>query len=108
MSIARPTVLLLAMTLLVGCDPQPGPYLSCGDVSTVLCEAAHAEALEHGLFLDPGEEPVAALVLPTEARICDGVFEPRFDVIFELRGRTAPITVTVAEARDGSLIVCTY
>ena len=93
--------------LLVGCA-VPGPYLSCEDVPAAVCEAAHEEAVTSGLFLEDGEEVTAALVRPTEVRLCNGgENDPIADVSFTLAGRSAPLVVSVGRTVGGGLVVCT-
>ena len=94
--------------MLVGCGQLPGPYLTCEDVPTAECEAAHDEAVTNGLFLDDSEQVLGAVVRPTEYRLCDFANDPLFDVSFRLRDRSEPLVVTVGETAAGSLAVCTY
>lgn len=100
--------LVIWAAMLVGCAPAPGPYLSCEDVPTADCEAAHEEARTHGLFLNDGDRVIAALVRPAEARFCNGGDDPFADVSFTLAGRSAPLVVSVGRTAAGSLVVCTY
>jgi len=104
------TLIAAAITaaLLVGCGQLPGPNLTCEDVPTGECEAAHEQAVTNGLFLNSGEQVLAALVRPTEYRFCDGSAEPLFDVSFQLKGRSEPLVVTVGKTDAASLVVCTY
>ena len=104
------TLLAAAITaaLLARCEQHPGPYLTCEDVPSAECEAAHDEAVANGLFLDDSEQPVAALVRPTRYRFCDGSAEPLFDVIFQLQNRSELLVVTAGETGAGALVVCTY
>ena len=104
----RLTVAAASAVLLVGCAPRPGPYLSCEDVPTPECEAAHDEAVTNGLFLEGDEQVTAALVRPSELRFCDGVSDPYVDVTFTLAGRSAPLVVPVGRSEAGALVVCTY
>jgi hypothetical protein len=99
---------VITAALLVGCAPRPGPYLSCEDVPTAACEAAHEEAVTNGLSHEGGEQVIAALVRPTEYRFCNGSDDPLFDVSFELQGRSTPLVVSVGRTPAGSLVVCTY
>jgi hypothetical protein len=102
------TAAAVLAVVLVGCAPRPGPYLSCEDVPTADCAAAHEAARSNGLFLRDGEQVTAALVRPTEFRFCNGGDEPYLDVAFTLAGRRSPIVVSVARAESGALSVCTY
>ena len=104
------TLIAAAMiaALLLGCGQRPSPYLSCENVPTAVCEAAHEEAVTHGLFLESSEQVLAALVRHTEYRFCDGSAEPLFDVSFQLRGRSEPLVVTVGRTDAANLVVCTY
>lgn len=104
----RPTGVVISAVLLVGCA-VPGPYLSCEDVPAAVCEAAHEEAVTNGLFLEDGEEVTAALVRPTEVRLCNGgETDPIAYVSFTLAGRSAPLVVSVGRTVGGGLVVCTY
>lgn len=98
---------MISAAALVGCA-VPGPYLTCGDVSAVECEAAHEEAVTNGLFLDDGEEVTAALVQPSESTFCNDGNEPFVDVTFTLTWRSAPLVVSVGTSEAGALVVCTY
>lgn len=97
----------ITAVLLVGCG-LPGPYLTCEDVPTAECEAAHEEAVTNGLFLDDGDQVLGAVVRPTEHRFCDESNDPLFDVTFRLKDRSEPLVVTVGETNAGGLTVCTY
>lgn len=97
----------ISATVLIGCA-RPGPYLTCGDVSTAECEAAHEEAVTNGLFLDDGEEVTAALVQPSESTFCNDGDNPFVDVSFTLAGRSTPLVVSVGRTDVGALVVCTY
>ncbi len=98
----------LTVALLPGCGLLPGPPLTCEGVPRAECEAAHREAVSHGLFLDDHEQVITAVVRPTEYRLCTQDDDPLFDVSFQLRGRSEPVVVTVGEAAGGRLSVCTY
>jgi hypothetical protein len=101
-------MMLILAALLSGCGALPGPYLTCEDVPEAACRAAHDEAVTNGLFLDDGEQIVAAHVRPTESRICPGLDEALYDVSFDLRGRSQPLVVTIGTRDAGGLGVCTY
>lgn len=98
----------ITAALLVGCGQRPGPYLTCQDVPTAECEAAHEEAVTNGLFLGDSQQVLGALVRPTEYRLCPGIDELLYDVSFQLEGRGAPTVVSVGKTLAGSLAVCTY
>ena len=103
----RLVAVAISAAVLAGCA-VPGPHLTCGDVSTAECEAAHEEAVTNGLFLEDGEQVTAALVQPTESRFCNGGDEPFVDVSFTLAGRSTPLVVSVGRTDVGALVVCTY
>jgi hypothetical protein len=103
----RTIAVAVAAALLVACA-VPGPYLTCGDVSTAECEAAHEEAVTNGLFLDDAEEVTAALVQPSESTFCNDGDDPFVDVSFTLAGRSRPLVVSVGRTAEGGLVVCTY
>lgn len=103
----RLIAVVVAAAALGGCA-GPGPYLSCEDVPATECEAAHHEAVAHGLWLEDGEEVTAALVRPTEVQFCNGADDPFVDVSFTLAGRSAPLIVSVGRGAGGGLVVCTY
>lgn len=106
---AMKTLITTAITaaFLVGCGQLPGPGLTCEDVATAECEAAHAEAVTNGLFLDDSEQVLGAVVRPTEYRLCPGIDELLYDVSFELEGNSRPLVVSVGKIA-GELAVCTY
>jgi hypothetical protein len=98
----------ISVAVLGGCAEGPAPYLSCEDMPTADCEAAHEEALTNGLFLDGSEQVTAALVRPAQYRFCNSSAEPFADVSFTLAARSTPLVVSVGRTDSGSLVVCTY
>ena len=98
----------ITAALLVGCGQLPAPSVTCEDVPTTECQAAHQVAVTNGLFLEGGAQVLAATVRRTEYRFCNQDDEPLFDVSFQLRERSGPLVVSVGRAIAGSLVVCTY
>jgi hypothetical protein len=101
-------IAVLAAAMLAGCTLLPRPDLACEGVPAAVCEAAYEEAVSHGLFLNDTEEVVHAVVRPTRASTCNQGDEPILDVSFDIKGRSEPVTVTIAQSRVGRPVVCTY
>lgn len=98
----------ISIVLLTGCELLPAPALACEGVSGADCRTAHELAVREGLFLDDEAQIVSAVVRPTKFVACGQDDVPLFDVAFSLRGRSEPLVITVAGARDGQWTVCTY
>lgn len=81
---------------------------SCQGVDPNLCAQARAEAEATGLFLASGQVVVGWTARPTSVKLCDGIIEPKVDVVFETRDPNATLTVTVGLLPDGRLATCTY
>jgi hypothetical protein len=99
--------------LLVG---HPGPIpappiagVTCEEVPSELCHAAHAEAVANGLFLDSASLVVHAVVRPTTVRAGAADCAPLVDISFRLSEQGRPLVVTVGRSPiPGRPIVCTY
>jgi hypothetical protein len=73
------TFIALVVAVLGACSsvtepsgPIPAPPIAgvtCEEVPSELCHAAHAEAVANGLFLDPASRVVHAVVRPTTVRV---------------------------------------
>lgn len=107
--LAIAVALLASSVSAAGCSPLPRPTRDCGSISVGLCEAAHAEAVKHGLFLQAGQEVASWRVRSTSAQACAGGETPVADVTFELRSPTASVVVTIGQpANSNALTVCSY
>ena len=106
MKTLRATV--IGAVLLAGCGQLQGPRVTCDGVPSAACQAAHAEAVAHGLFLTDGEQVLGAVVRPTRFRLCPGLEDLLYDVSFDVEGQGVPLVVSVGTTATGDLAVCTY
>ena len=80
---------------------------SCEGLPGAQCVGAVLVA-QTGLFLQPGERVVHWRVSKTVVVTCDGIIQPKFDVLFTIADPAGSISVTVGQYPEGTWAACTY
>ena len=79
----------------------------CDGLQRALCQAAVAEALSSGLFLNPGERVARWRARPVTGSDWSGCGRPIVAVTFDITP-SGQVTITLGQSPSRQLVVCTY